>query len=635
MSEKEQNLNKIDEEIAKSQPTEQAENVKPIRVAARKGQTQREREVEINNKLLGWFNDWDTRRKTRENQWIEIYKRYFTVPEKFKTPSRSSITQPMAFKLVEAALPKLTNSVFTQDNKWFDVKTIDPDNLDERARAEAIRRLLEVQLDKSDFFIKFVDFAKQLLLYGTSFFKVFWDVERDWTWERTPRREVQTVEGFEIGEKLVWEEEKKYVVTKRQPGIEVLDILDVYPDPDIINEQEGRGVFLRSWISREELRELGQGRFPLYGNIDKLDKEASGSESYLESRSRRFSPRGLNASTQNRRNEVELLEFWGRMDIDGDGIKEECQIVIADRQVVVRAIANPFHHQKRPIVRGVMFPVPNELYGIGIIEPVMSQIDELDTLKRQRLDNINISINRMWQVDPSADVELDTLISAPNQIILTSPLDAVKPLETTDVTSNAFNEATILQQDIESATVPASVQGTPDSGRLGRTARGAQLIIGQALEKFGMVTKVVEEMSLRKVLDMYYALDLQFINSEDVLRSPLLYKEIADLELAPEDIRANIQFKMVGISDLIGAEGKINQIISFMSVFGKVLAPESIQQLAQKVWTLQGFSKNEIQLQGAQTAPGTESVVDPNLSNAVLGQATNQWSQAAPPSLPL
>jgi hypothetical protein len=634
MSEQEQNLNKIDAELTKSQPTEQAENVKPLRISARPGQTQKQRETEINNKLLGWFHDWDIRRKTRENQWIEIYKRYFTVPEKFKTPSRTSITQPTAFKIIEAALPKLANSIFTQDNKFFDVETLNPENLDDKARAEAIRRLLEVQLDKSEFFVKFIDFTKQLLLYGTSFFKVFWDVERDWVWERTPRRETQTVEGFEVGEKIIWDEEKKYVVTKQQPGVEVLDLLDVYPDPDIINEQEGRGVFLRSWISREELRELGQGRFPIYGNIDQLDKEASGSESYLESRSRRLSPRGLNASTQNRRNEVELLEFWGRMDLDGDGIKEECQIVIADRQVVVRAIANPFHHQKRPIVRGVMFPVPNEFWGLGLIEPVLSQIDELDTLKRQRLDNINQSLNAMWQVDPSADVELDTLVSAPNQVILTSPLDAVKKLDTPDVTANAFNEAAILQRDIDGATTPASIQGTPESGRLGRTARGAGLIISQALEKFGMSTKIIEEMSLKKVLEMFYALDLQFIDTEDVLRSPLLYQEIADLELAPEDIRANIQFKMVGISDLIGSEGKINQIISFMSVFGKVLAPESIEQLAKKVWSLQGFAKEEIQLQGTQTAPGTESVVDPNLSNAILGQATNQGTQAAPPATP-
>lgn len=633
MSEDKQNLEKTDEELAKSQPVERAENVRPIRIEASVTEPKDVRMKKISRQLMGWFNDWDIRRKTRENMWIEIYKKYFTIPERMKTPSRSSITQPMAFKIIEAALPKLANSIFTQENKFFDVKALNPDSLDDLARAEAVRRLLELQLDKTRFFPKFLDFTKQLLLYGTSFMKVFWSVERDWVWERTPRREKQTVEGFEIGEKIVWDEEKKYTVTKRAPEIEVLDILDVYPDPDIEREQDGRGIFLRSWISREELREQTQGRFPFYGNLPKFDEQTSGSESYLESRSERFSPRGLNASSQNRKNEVELLEFWGRMDIDGDGIKEEVQIIIADRQEIVRAVQNPFHHQKRPIVRGVMFPIPNEFWGLGLIEPVMSQIDELDTLKRQRLDNINQSLNAMWQVDPLADVELDTLISAPGQVILSSPLDAVKKLDTPDVTANAFNEATILQQDIESATTPAAVQGNPASGRLGRTARGAQLIIGQALEKFGMSTKLIEEMTLEPMLEMMYALNLQFIDDEEVLRSPLLYREIADLELAPEDIRANIHFQMAGISDLVGTEAKINQLIAFKNSFADVLTPESNQALARKMYKLQGFNAQEIFLTQAQTVPGTERTSDA-AQDALADQAANQGVQAAPPELP-
>lgn len=632
MSEDKTNIKKMAEELDKSNPTEQAEDVKPIRIAGTGGETTAQRTTSIANKLLGWFNDWESIRLPRENMWIEIYKRYMSIPEKFKTPSRSSITQPMAFRIVEAALPKLVNSVFTQDNKFFEVKTINPDDLDDLARAKAIERLLEVQLDKADFFQKFVDSAKQTLLYGTSFMKVFWDVERDWVWERTPRRVQQTVEGFDIGEKIEWDEEKKYVVTKRQPGVETLDILDVYMDPDATTEQNGRGVFLRSWISKEELKEGSQGRFPIYSNVDKLTSTEDGGnpESYSESRSRRLSPRGLSISTKEKSQEIELLEFWGKMDIDGDGIKEECQIVVANRQTIVRAIANPFHHQNRPIVRSVMFPIPGELYGLGIIEPVLSQLDELDTIKRQHMDNNNIAINGMWQVDPTADVELDTLISAPNQVILSSPLDAVKKLDQPNILVNAAQEAQLLQNDIESATTPASVQGTPDSGRLGRTARGAQLIIGQALEKFGMSTKITEEMMLKPLLEMFYALDLQFIDDEDVLRSPLLYKEIADMELAPEDIRANIQFKLAGISDLVGSEAKINQLIAFKNTFADVLTPESNQALAQKMFRLQGFNPDEIQLSAAQPAPDQPIPED----DAVAGQVANQGAQAAPPSIP-
>jgi len=634
MSDDQLNTEKINKEIAKSQPEERAEDSAPIQIKSKDPLGQQAAEDKIRDKVLAWFNDWDIRRKPREAMWSELYRKYFTVIEKTKVPTRSNITQPIVFQVLEAALPKLVNSLFSQDNKFFDVTTIDPDDLDDKARALAIKRLLEVQLEKSEFFKKFVDFAKQLMLYGTSFFKVFWDVERQWVWERTPNRRVQTSNGFVIGETIEWEETKSYKVTKRQPGLEVLDILDVYVDPDATNEQEGKGIFVRSWISKDQLKELGQGKYPVYGNTERLETEGSTAETYQESRSNRLSARGVNSLSRDRKKEVELLEFWGEMDLDGDGIKEEVVLVIADRQIIVKAKANPFHHQKRPIIRGVMAPAPNELYGVGLIEPVLSQIDELNTIKRQRLDNINQSLNAMWQVDPTADVELDTLISAPNQIILSSPLDAVKKLDTPDVTANAFNEAAMIQQDIERATAPAAIQGSPESGRLGRTARGAQMIIGQALEKFGMSTKLIEEMVLRKVLKMFYDLDLQFIDTDDVLQSPYLYKEIADMQLTPEDIRANIRFKMVGISELVSSEAKINQMISYMSIFGKVLAPESIAAIAKQTWKLMGFPENLIELQGAQVPGGTENTVDPNMSNAIIGQATNQGAAAAPPSLP-
>jgi hypothetical protein len=91
---------------------------------------------------------------------------------------------------------------------------------------------------------------------------------------------------------------------------------------------------------------------------------------------------------------------------------------------------------------------------------------------------------------------------------------------------------------------------------------------------------------------------------------------------------------MVGISDMVGSEGKINQIISFMGVFGKVLSPDSISSLAQKVWQLMGFNKKEITLAGAQLTPGVENVVDPQVSAAIVGQAGQQGSQSAAPTIP-
>jgi len=615
---------KMNEEITKSQPTEKAEMVSPIQIFASSPEEQERKEREMTDTLVSQFNEWDTSRKTRERIWQRIYRLYFTTQEQYKTSTRSSLTIPIIFQIVESAVPKMANVLFAQGEEFFDVAAIEKNNGEMEYKAEAIKKLLSIQLSKASFFVKFLDFAKQMMLYGTSYLKVYWKVKREWVWERVPVRTPQTVFGIRIGEKIEWQETKTYKVTERRPEMEVLDILDVYPDPDGQDEETSKGVYIRSWINKDDLRELGQGAFPVYANTERQEVRSS-DDSTENSRVERYSSRGLQAPT--RKNQVELLEFWGKYDIDGDGIREEAYVVIANRHTIVKAQANPFHHQKRPIIRSVLFPVPKEWYGIGLVEPVISQVHELNTLRRQRIDNINLVLNRMWQASTIADVDLETLISAPGNIVLTDTMDAVKPLETPDVTSSAYNEANQVQMDIERATVPPSAQGNTTSGQLGRTARGAQLIIGQALEKFGTATKLVEEMALKELLQMFHQLNLQFIDDDSVLQDPSLYSEIARLEYTPEDIRADVKFKMVGISEMVGSEGKINQIISFMGVFGKVLSPESITSLSQKVWTLMGFNKNEITLAGAQLVPGVENVVDPAISSALVGQAGNQGTQ--------
>jgi hypothetical protein len=302
-------------------------------------------------------------------------------------------------------------------------------------------------------------------------------------------------------------------------------------------------------------------------------------------------------------NQVQILSFWGKYDLDNDGIREEVQIVLGNRKVLLKAGPNPFDHQRRPVIRCVLFPVPLEWYGLGLIEPILSLIAELNTLRRQRLDNVNIAINRMWKVLSYSDIDLDTLVSTPNGIILVDQMDALEPIPTADVTQSAYTEAAIVQNDIDNATAPKSIQGAPDSGKLGRTARGAQMIIGQALEKFGAASKLIEELGVKRVLKMFHQLDLQFIDNDDMLKDPEMYGSVFLKPITPEMIRADVDFEMKGISELTANESKINQIISFMGVFGKVLAPETVSALAKKIWGLMGFPVNEVNIQAVPPQP--------------------------------
>lgn len=589
--------------------------------------------------VIGMFAPWETWRKPYETLWEEIYRLYFSQQDKRKTGTRSAITVPIIFQVIEAAVPKIVNTIFGSGEEFFDTIPVNP--VDQNF-ADAIKTLLTFQLTQAEFMVKFVDFIKQLLLYGTSYFHVYWKVKRDWVINRTPIREPLTVNGMMIDENNIrWEETREYKVVERRPEIEVLDILDVFPDPESRNEADARGIFVRSWMSIEDVKAGGKGKFPIFANTDS-PLLTEGDVKYAESRQARYSIRGL--STPPGKDLVEILTFWGKYDLDGDGIKEKCQIIIANRQVILVARANPFHHQQCPVVRCVFFPIPLEWFGMGLVEPVINNVHELWTLRRQRLDNINLILNRMWKVNSLADIDLDTLISTPNGIILTDNMEGVQAIETGDVTNSAYNEARIVQEDIENATAPRSIQGAPESGRLGRTAKGAQLIVGQALEKFAVGTKLVEDLGIKRVLKLVQGLNLQFIDTDQQISDaygflfapemdPITGAPISDGIPKVEDLRVDIRFKMIGISDMIGTEGKINQLTTLFGTFAPYLAPESIESILKKIMKLMNIDPTEIHVAAVANALGAlqGNPVNPE-QNAIIGQAAQNGT--ASPKVP-
>lgn len=632
---------KLDKEITKSQQdVDSRSEAEPIQIGVKADSDEgRIRQEIITKTLVSKHKDWEIWREPHREKWNHMYRLFFNKDDEAKMPTRAKIFVPMVFRIITSGIPLIVNTIFSSEN-LFDVVPTNPKDQD---IADLIKILLTYQLGQANFFPKFVDFAQQLCMYGTSYFKVYWKVVRKWVWERKPIRKDISLFGIRLPAKIVgWKEEKKFKVTERRPEVDVLDVMDVFPDPAATNEREGEGVFIRSWISPEELRGMGAGRYPVYANVDKAIKTSEAKSATDTSRSTRWATRGFSSSLPSKQRGIEIIEWWGKYDLDEDGIREECYIVIANRSVLIKATANPFHHQKRPLVRSVLFTVPMEWFGIGLIEPIMDQQHELNTIRRQRLDNINMTLNRMWKVLDTGDVDTTQLISAPNHYVLVGQMDALEPLETKDVTQNSYNEAQVLMQEMESTTVTRAASGLPESGRLGRTASGARLIVGQSLEKFSLAVRLVEETAIKRTLRMMHQLNLQFIDDDDVLRDPGMYGHLFDQEMTPEAIRAEVNFKMKAASEMINTEAKINQLASFLGMGKDVMAGETIESILKKIYKLMGFDQEEIKIIGQTSIPATPLPTgdaaggDPNaaLANEIARNGAQTQPSAIRPTSP-
>lgn len=573
-----------------------ATNPDPEVIKAYKFQIERD----IVDRLSGEIVKREAWRRLYEVLWWNIYSLYMCGNRTTITPTRSKIFIPIAFQLIEIATPKLISFMSSNDT-IFDVE---PDDAKDRAIADNIQKLVSDQLQQNHFSDVYENFVKQLLLYGTSYLYVDYRVKWNWTWERIPQKKI-TVDEFGINHTdITYINQKTYKITERRPNITFIDVLDVFPQQDHARvDEQYPGICIRRFMDRKEFERMCDSPQPYFGNKE-MALATGTTQKFQQSRQFRKVARGEVAT--HTPTDLELLEWWMKYDLDGDGIDEECQIITANRTVVVRAVANPFYHQRRPLIKVCFCKVPGEWYGIGLIEPVMSLINQLTTVRRQRLDNITLILNRMWKVRSTADINPTKLIATPNGIILVDNMDDVMPLEVQDVTQSSFQDCNQILNDIFSATVPQALTGSIDdmkgTGSIGVGAVRAN--IAQALEKFATAAKAIEDEGIKTVLELCYALDLQYLNTDEVIRA-FYGKLFSDPTIVtPEMIRANVSFRMTVLSEMVNTDVKVAQGQAFYTLANQQLTPDTNQRILRQIWGLMGNDEDDITVANAVPAVG-------------------------------
>jgi len=151
--------------------------------------------------------------------------------------------------------------------------------------------------------------------------------------------------------------------------------------------------------------------------------------------------------------DVELLEYWGQCDIDGDGLLEECVITVANRKTVIRADFNPFPGGFKPFIRFSPIPVPGSYWGMSQLRPISGIQDALNDRTNQIADNISLKINGMFEVNRHSEVDPDDLVSSPGGAIMVDEIGRdVAQLHLDDIVPSAFMEIGRLEGKIQRST---------------------------------------------------------------------------------------------------------------------------------------------------------------------------------------
>ena len=445
----------------------------------------------------------------RMNQQEELYRCYI---DSASYPHNARVFDPRIFRVIETVAPRMvanepTGSFYPTEEG--DVKT-----------NQILNALIKYDWRRAVMFPKLVNFVKTLLLFGTSFGRTYWDFRESERLQMKPK---------EINGKYVWTPKSTKTINVTEydgPNFEVLNIYDCFPDPNATNLDNMRWFIYRQFKTIDELEDENDARGGEYWkNLDKL-KAAIEARNKTDNKKRGSRPEDMQYR-EHRRMMLSTEELHGEDKSNPEFVvlvrytKDKWLFAVPEYGLVIRDVDNPYFHGQLPIVYGVDYPYPGELYGMGEIEPIDRIQRAINAVLNQRLDNVQLTLRTMWKVKKDSGVDMHTLVSAPGNIVTTSDMEAVEPIVTPDVTGATFvqtmNYLTAAMQN--GSGITDYTQGIDSSAQTGnKTATGVRLIQQEANAQFKLKIQLFNAMVIERVANQWKDLRIQYTTEQQKVR---------------------------------------------------------------------------------------------------------------------
>jgi hypothetical protein len=163
----------------------------------------------------------------------------------------------------------------------------------------------------------------------------------------------------------------------------------------------------------------------------------------------------------------------------------EAVVVIANGGILLKAEANPYMMQDRPVVAFPWDVVPGRFWGRGVCEKGYNSQKALDTELRARIDALSLTIHPMMAIDATRLPRGAKPEVRPGKMILTSgdPREILQPFNFGQVGQITFNQAAALQQMVQQATGAVDSAGIAGSVNGESTAAGISMSLGAIIKR--------------------------------------------------------------------------------------------------------------------------------------------------------
>jgi hypothetical protein len=426
------------------------------------------------NKCEDWRDYYESNYEARFEEYYRLWRGIWDPADSERKSERSRIISPALQQAVESNVAELEEATFGR-GKWFDVS----DNMGDTNKQDVLFLRNKLTEDFEDCMVRkaVAECLINAAVFGTGVGEIVIEEMK----EMAPA--TQDIMGGDL--QAVGVNITDRVKVKLKPVLPQNFLID----PVATSVEDAMGVAVDEFVSLhhvEMLQEQGVYR-DVYVGPAAPDTDLEPDQDitiYNDDKVRLTKYYGLvprellDAATRDEdEEEVPEEEFGSRY--------VEAVVVIANGGILLKAEANPYMMNDRPVVAFPWDVVPGRFWGRGVCEKGYNSQKALDTELRARIDALSLTIHPMMAIDATRLPRGAKPEVRPGKMVLTNgdPREVLQPFNFGQVNQITFAQAGALQQMVQQATGAVDSAGIAGSVNGEATAAGISMSLGAIIKR--------------------------------------------------------------------------------------------------------------------------------------------------------
>ena len=420
----------------------------------------------VMTKCENWRDYFESNYEDSFEEYYRLWRGQWDPADSQRASERSRIIAPALQQAVESNVAELEEATFGR-GKWFDIAddVADPQKQD----ALVLRKKLAEDFEACKVRKAVAECLINSAVFGTGIGEVVIEEIKEMAPATEPIMggDLQAV-GVNITDR---------VVVKLKPVLPQNFLID----PVATSVEDAYGVAVDEFVSKH--------------SIEILQEQGVYRDATIESASPDTNLEPDQDLTTYNDDKVRLTKYYGLVprellekedvEVEEDSMYVEAIVVIANEGTLLKAEANPYMMNDRPVVAFPWDVVPGRFWGRGVWEKGYNSQKALDTELRARIDALSLTIHPMLAVDATRLPRGSKPEVRPGKMILTNgdPREVLQPFNFGQVNQITFGQAAALQQMVQQATGAVDSAGIAGQVNGEATAAGISMSLGAIIKR--------------------------------------------------------------------------------------------------------------------------------------------------------